>query len=535
MLLRMLRLFFIALLLGAAWITAASEKPAAEARNALFSNPGVRDVRITVAADALHALARDPREYVRATVQEGQTVYTNVGIHLKGVGSFRPMDQRPALTVKFNEFVPKQNFYGLTKISLNNSVQDLTRANEVLCTEIFRAAGVPAARVTHARVHLNNRDLGLYTLVEGLNKTVLRRHFSDAKGNLYEGHTRDVGEWLDQDNGEDTTQRDLKAVLEATRAPTASRWAALGGLIDLDRFVSMLACEVLMAHWDGYWLNRNNYCIYNDPATKRMTFIPHGLDNMFQLPSMPWRPTMQGIVVRAALQTPEGQKVYRERVAGILSSHFRIERLTNRVDAIAAGIRPEFKGSDLAEFDRNVADLKRRITERIRNVSEQLGALGRFAKFDAAGVASLRTGWSTNVDIGIVTMPQGTEDKRPVLKIQHADTSGCIASWRTRVALEGGRYKLRGNVKAKGLLPLGSPNVGVTLRVSGARVPFHIVQDTGWRPVEFEFEVLPPSDDVDLICELSTVLGEAWFDLNSLELIRLSAGRSVAGAAHAEK
>jgi spore coat protein H len=534
----MFRLSLIALSVWATtpvWASAADDKASAEAGNALFAKPEIREIRIAMSPEAMRSLARDTRTYVRADVKEGGTVCTNVGIHLKGVGSFRPLDQKPAFTLKFNEFVPKQNFYGLTKISLNNSVQDATYANEVLCTETFRMAGVPAARVTHARVHLNDRYLGLYALVEGLNKPFLRRHFSDAKGNLYEGHTKDVNEWLDQDNGDNTTQSDLKALVEATRAPASQRWVALGRLIDLDRFMSMLACEVIMAHWDGYWLNRNNYCIYNDPGTKRMTFIPHGLDNMFQLPTISWRPTMQGLIVRAALQTPEGQKAYRDRVATVLTSYFPVERLTNRIDAVAAEIRSEFKGDALPEFDRNIADLKHRIVERIRNVSEQIGALGRFAKFDAAGVARLSTGWSTNVDVGIVTMPQGFEDKRAVLKIKHADTSGCIASWRTRVALEGGRYKFRGKAKAEGLLPVGAPNVGVTLRVSGARVPFQIVQDTDWRQLEFEFDVLPPSDDVDMICELSTVLGEVWFDLNSLELIRLRTDRSVAEAGHPKK
>src|SRR5204863_6314993 len=48
------------------------------------------------------------------------------------------------------------------------------------------AAGVPAARAAHARVELNGRDAGLYVLVEGYNKRFLKRHFGDARGNLYD-------------------------------------------------------------------------------------------------------------------------------------------------------------------------------------------------------------------------------------------------------------------------------------------------------------------------------------------------------------
>ncbi|MCI0747122.1 MAG: CotH kinase family protein [Verrucomicrobia subdivision 3 bacterium] len=523
----MLRLFALTLLCASFGRPASAsdlETRRAAAGDALFTNPAVREIRIIMEAAAIDQLRRDTRAYVKANLSESGVTYTNIGIHLKGTGSFRPIDQKPAFTVKFNKFVEKQNFHGLTKISLNNAVQDPSYVNEKFCTELFRAAGVPAARVAHARVHLNDRYLGLYTLVEGLNKPFLRRYFSSAKGNLYEGHTKDVTDALDQDNGDDTSQRDLRALVEAARAPSAERWANLSNHLDLDRFLSMLAMEVLTAHWDGYWLNRNNYCIYNDPEARRMTFVPHGLDNMFQLPAMSWRPTMQGLLVRAVLHTPEGQRAYRERFRELLTNHFQLQRLTNRVDAIAAGIRPALvrDGRQAAKaFDENVADLKRRIAERVQNVTQQVATLGVLARFDRSGVAALASGWSTNVDAGIVLMTQDTENRKPVLRIKHGDSGGCVASWRKRVGLEGGRYRFRGRVKAEGLLPEGSPNVGVTLRISGIRPPFQITTDSDWRWVQFDFDVLPPSDDVDLICELSTVLGEVWFDLSSLQLERL--------------
>jgi len=527
-------------------VQGADGSPAGKDRagDTVFTDGVVREIRISVDPAGMTELRRDTREYVRATLRDrrtdGEIVFTNVGIHLKGMGSFRPVDQKPAFTVKFNRFVQGQNFHGLTKISLNNSVQDPSYLNEILCGELFRQAGVPAARVGHARVYLNERSLGLYTLVEGLNKPFLRRHFSDDEGNLYEGHTKDVNDWLDQDNGEDTSQRDLRALAEAAQSPARERWAKLGALVDLERFISMAAAEVLMAHWDGYWLNRNNYCVYNDPANKRMTFIPHGLDNMFQLTSMPWRPTMQGLLVRAVVHTPEGQRAYRERIGQLLTNQFRIEQLTNRIDAIVARIRPALEPdgrSAVTEFNRSVEDFKRRVAERIRNVSQQISALGVLAKFDGKNptLALASANWSTNVDAGIVLMTREVDNKRPVLKIRHGDAGGCIASWRTRVALEAGRYRFRGRVKAEGLMPVDSPNVGISLRISGFHPAFQIVRDTAWRLVEFDFEVLRPGDDIDLVCELSTVLGAAWFDLSSLQLLQLRAEGSVAEVGHAVK
>jgi cell division protein YceG involved in septum cleavage len=46
------------------------------------------------------------------TVREGETVYTNVALHLKGAaGSFRSIDQNPCLTLKFDKFVDGQRFH----------------------------------------------------------------------------------------------------------------------------------------------------------------------------------------------------------------------------------------------------------------------------------------------------------------------------------------------------------------------------------------------------------------------------------------
>jgi hypothetical protein len=87
---------------------------------------------------------RVERPEVVATVREGGTVYTNVALHLKGAaGSFRPFDDKPALTLSFSRHGTNQQFHGYTKISLNNSVQDPSYLSEAISRELFEAAGVP--------------------------------------------------------------------------------------------------------------------------------------------------------------------------------------------------------------------------------------------------------------------------------------------------------------------------------------------------------------------------------------------------------
>jgi len=69
--------------------------------------------------------------------------FRDVAIHVKGsVGSFRPIDEKPSLTLAFSKFDAKRTFHGTTKIHFNNSVEDPTYLHENLGSLIFSKAGI---------------------------------------------------------------------------------------------------------------------------------------------------------------------------------------------------------------------------------------------------------------------------------------------------------------------------------------------------------------------------------------------------------
>src|SRR5262245_53892792 len=101
-----------------------------DASDKFFQSPDVLEIKIEIPPDGMAKLGKyqwqfgpqAERESVNCTVREGNKVYTNVALHLKGAaGSFRPITDNPAVTLNFDKFVSGQRFYGLTKISLNNS------------------------------------------------------------------------------------------------------------------------------------------------------------------------------------------------------------------------------------------------------------------------------------------------------------------------------------------------------------------------------------------------------------------------------
>src|SRR2546425_591854 len=264
----------------------------------LFSGP-VPALRVDIPDEGMKVLRdykqvwRQPRPEridVRATVREGERTYTNVALHLKGSYTFQPIDGKPSLTLNFDKFAPGQHFHGLTKVHLNNSIQDPSGLCEQLARVLFEVVGVPAPRATPALVNLNGRELGLCVLIEGANKNFLKRHFLSVKGNLYDGGAGgDVTKPLEADSGEHPEDRsDLTNLVKAAREPdVARRLARLEQVLDVERFISQAAVEDIIVHWDGYAIGGNNYRVFHDVSRDKMVFMPHGLDQLFGVSSSP--------------------------------------------------------------------------------------------------------------------------------------------------------------------------------------------------------------------------------------------------------
>ena len=90
--------------------TKAKPQPAKQGKPAqladdFFTNSYLPHLQIDIPDEGMESLRQHPRVYVRGTIHEGDIVYTNVAIRLKGgPGSFRDINQKPAFTVNFAKF-----------------------------------------------------------------------------------------------------------------------------------------------------------------------------------------------------------------------------------------------------------------------------------------------------------------------------------------------------------------------------------------------------------------------------------------------
>ena len=225
------------------------------------------------------------------TVTVDDETHSNVGVRKKGfLGS--QSDTKPALKLRFDKYVDGLSLGGvIERMTLNNSIQDTSMVNTCLTYQIFAAAGSPSPRCNFATVTVNGKNLGLYVHVEEIKKPFLARHFNNAAGNLYEGtvsdFTPDFRGTLQKKTNEDADEwSDIDAVAAALQDPSDGGLEALAKAVDLDRFLSFWATEVLVGHWDGYAGDRNNYHFYREPDGP-FVFIPWGVDDTFHLKDDP--------------------------------------------------------------------------------------------------------------------------------------------------------------------------------------------------------------------------------------------------------
>lgn len=216
------------------------------------------DIQIKLASKEYESLRAESRQLVSAQIKIDRNPWREAQVRLKGKGTFQPIDQKPSLTVT----AP-----GL-KLHLNNSADDPSYMCEIVGSALARRAGMEVPKTGHAKVRLNGRRLGLYV---------------------------------------------FKEAFTTTEAPEPADLSS----VDMEQFATFVSLEVLMGHWDGYSLRRNNFHAFVG-SSGRVIFWPSGMDQLFGKPDLTWRPEMTGPLASELMSTPEGRRLYEQQFRKLL-------------------------------------------------------------------------------------------------------------------------------------------------------------------------------------------------------------------------
>jgi hypothetical protein len=485
---------------------------------AFFESGYTPYLKITLGEKEFEALKKEPRKDVRCTVTEGEMVYRDVAIHLKGHASMRAITEKAGLTLKFNKFRPDQKFHSLDKLHLNNSAQDGTYLHEFAGSFVCRAAGVLAGRVTHARVDINGQSRGLYVLVEGFDHTMIRSYFTNWYGRSYDGaYLDDIHNATPQRSKNPAADKAaLKPLITAAQEPDlVKRRQQLEAVLDIKQFMSVMAAESMISHWDGYASYRNNYMIYQDPTSGKFVFLTHDMDQIFGDPNFTLFPA-NGMLAKAMIDTPAHKREYLEHYQKLYRTCFHEDQLTNAVMQAAARMK-----LILEQIDPNAAknalnlgqDVCRRISGRARGIERALAA-----ELGLPWEPKPLRGWQSRTADGNPAFDEFKEGDKSRLRIRAGDKPA-VGSWRVRVALPQGRYVFEARIRTVNVTESKDPQQGAGLRISGGPRRAGITGSTDWQKVEYEINADQGVTDVELVCELRATRGEAWFDTESLRVV----------------
>ena len=225
-----------------------------------------------------------------------------VGVRFKGNSTIRFSWNRGIwkipLKLDFDEFeddypqINNQRFYGFKQLSMSSNAMDPSLLREKVSADIFRSAGIPAAQTAFYRVYLDHGNgpefWGIYTCVEEVDDTVIESQFISDDGNLYKpkgrGATFAKGSFTEASFAKHTNEGDLNwsdilnlfDVLHSSERliePTVWR-SKLESIFRTDIFLKWLAINTTIQNWDSYGKMSQNYYLYNDPETLKLTWLP---------------------------------------------------------------------------------------------------------------------------------------------------------------------------------------------------------------------------------------------------------------------
>lgn len=301
-------------------------------------------------------VAPDPyKNYPAAAMIDGQAL-PNVGVRKKGSFGSATIST-PSLKLSLDRYIPDTKLYGVDELTLNNAFQDPALVQQCLAYDLLRKVGVPASRCNFAHITVNGKDLGVYVNVEPVGPQMLGRFFSDNTGNLYEGNGGDfvsgaLAGFEKKTNKSNPDRSDLDAVTAALAADDAHLIEKLSAVVNLDEFMTFWAMEAVLGLWDGYANNRNNFYVYADPTSKKMSFLVWGPDMSFSAEDVtrggerPQTVSAEAALPKRLYAHAAGRKMYLERLRQLLDSQWNEKEINAAIDQMRARLLTQLPGQE---------------------------------------------------------------------------------------------------------------------------------------------------------------------------------------------
>ena len=317
---------------------------AAQTSDGFFTDDVLQEVRVVMSARDWQTLQEraDENTYYTADITWKGVKVRNAGLRSRGSGTRNGL--KPGLRVDVNHYVSSQTFLGLKSFILDNAYSDPSTIRESLTMKLFARMGIAAPREAHARVYVNNQYVGVYVVVESVDREFIARAFGTQEANVEKGgylfeyrwvteyHLEYPGPELErfapmfkpQTRDTDSIVALYRPIEEMIRTINQSAdedfEAATGVYLDLRSFMRHLAVETFVADSDGLAGNWgvNNFYLYRFRDAQRSQLIPWDKDQSFLFTGNDIMLRLdENVLTRRALASPGLREAYLEALSEV--------------------------------------------------------------------------------------------------------------------------------------------------------------------------------------------------------------------------
>ncbi len=279
-----------------------------EAGQIYFLDDELTQITVTMNESDLQSMIADPFDNtyrlcsVHILNSQTDSIIENVAIRPRG-NTARNATKK-SWKIKFNEFVPGREVFGLEKLNINGHQNDPSVVRGKLAWDVFNDFGVPSPRASMVHFIINDGSLvdDVFVNVEQIDDEFLAAWFGDDTGNLYQctykGDRADLryiapGDAstyanlgsltyeLENDSGLNQHE-DLAEFISFIESTDDATFAELiDDYFHVDTFLRSMAVDCVNGNWDNIWYGANNYFLYVNPETGIIEYIPYDLDNTY--------------------------------------------------------------------------------------------------------------------------------------------------------------------------------------------------------------------------------------------------------------
>lgn len=233
--------------------------------------------------------------------QSGETeTYPDVAVRYRGHSALDDPAKRLGLKLLFDAVDPDVRFHDMQNVNLLGSEGDDSLLRERAAQLLMDRLGVPAPRVNHGRVYVNDAFIGLFPIAEEPDdQAFLDAHFGDPSGHLYkvEGYcggqadfaykSDDVADYDTMYEAKAGTSSedvldDLLPMIKCAAGLSGDLATCLPESVDVEQWLAEMAVDAAMPDVDGLAGAGQNFMIYADPSSQRMVVYPWDKDQAFR-------------------------------------------------------------------------------------------------------------------------------------------------------------------------------------------------------------------------------------------------------------